>query len=259
MTENPIVAFRKSVRLNIKQIMEFIELNYIRRENDKAVKQGKPICMFCGSSGPITKEHIIPRWVFQNDTKRFFTITLNGHNQTYNQSTVSACQKCNSALLNHLERKIQILFKQFDPQNKTFSDLEMQDLILWLEVIDYKFHILNISKRFLSRIDSDHVPYLKDFPLYMLLPEKDYSPKKVLTEIRKTLYRLSVKDKKGNINSIIIFKTNNKTDHFFHTLNDFIFLELARYGIAIFYFYNRTFNDKEKAYKASMEIIKEVY
>jgi hypothetical protein len=259
MSEEPIVTLRKSVRSNIKLVMGFIGHNYIRRENDQAVKPNNPICMFCGSIGPITKEHIIPRWIFQNDTGRFFKITLNRQSQTYNKSTVPACQKCNSELLNHLERKIQSLFNGADPKQIPFSNEELQDLIRWLEIIDYKFHIMNISKHFLSPRDADHIPYLRDFPIYMLLPNKDYSPSKVLTEIRKTLYRLSVRDKQGRINSVVIFKTHNESDHFFHTLNDFIFLELAKYGIAIFYFYNRTFKNNADAYKAAMKLINKVY
>ncbi len=259
MPEKPIVKFRKLVRSNINQVIEFIDYNYIRRENDRAVKPNSTICMFCGSTGPITKEHIIPRWIFQNDTDRFFNITLNKQSQTYNQSTVPACQMCNSELLNHLERKMQSLFNGADPKQIPFSNPEVQDLIRWLEIIDYKFHVMNISKRFLSPKNAEHIPYLKDFPIYMLLPNKDYSPSKALTEIRKTLYRLSVRDKQEHINSVVIFKTHNKSDQFFHTLDDFIFLELAKYGIAIFYFYNRTFKNNEAAHKAAMKLIKEVY
>ena len=259
MTDEPLVILRKSVRQNIKTVMDFIDQNYIRRKNDRAVKPSSPICVFCGSVGPITKEHILPRWTFQNDTERFFNITLNGQEQTYNKSTVPACQSCNSVLLNYLERKMQTVFSAAYSANIQFNDQESQNLIRWLEIIDYKFHIINISKHFLSPRNADHIPYLKDFPIYMLLPNKDYSPNRLLTEIRKTLYRLSVKDKSVSVNSLVVFKTSNKSDHFFHTLNDFIFMELARYGIAIFYFYNRAFKSNRAAYKAAMKIVKEVY
>lgn len=257
--EAPLIQLRKLIRSNIKTVIAFVEQNYIRRENDRAVTPDQPICMFCASNGQITKEHIIPRWIFRKDTKSFFNITLNGQSQTYNKSTIPACQKCNSDLLNFLELKIQLLFSSPDLQNKSFSKDGLEDLILWLELIDYKFHIMNISKQFLSPKGAEHIPYLRDFPLFMLLPNKDFSMSKVLKEIRSTLYRLSVKDKKDHINSVIIFKTKNKEDHFLHTLNEFIFLELPKYGLAIFYFYNRTFESNEAAYESAMKIIKEVY
>lgn len=259
MTDGPLIILRKSVRQNIKTVMDFIDQNYIRRENERAVKPSSPICMFCGSVGPITKEHILPRWAFKNDTESFFNIKLNGQGQTYNKSTVPACQSCNSVLLNYLERKMQTVFSAADSANVPVNDQESQYLIRWLEIIDYKFHIMNISKRFLSPRNADHIPYLKDFPIYMLLPNEDYSPSKVLTEIRKTLYRLSIKDKSVSVNSLVVFKTSNNSDQFFHTLNEFIFLELARYNTAIFYFYNRIFKSNRVAYKAAMKIIREVY
>lgn len=93
----------------------------------------------------------------------------------------------------------------------------------------------------------------------MLLHNKDYSPSKVLTEIRFTLLRISVKGKLGRINSLVIFKTKNKGDYFFHTLNEYIFFELPKYGLAIFYFYIRDFETNREAYVTAMEIIKKVY
>ena len=218
--------------------MHFVGDNYILRRDDKAVVPKQPICMFCGSKSSITKEHIIPRWVFANDPKRFFIITLNGHGQSYGKATIPACDRCNSELLNHLEKRMQFIFNDIDPGNKPFIYEELQDIIRWLEIIDYKFHIMNISKRILSPKEEDHIPYLKDFPLYMLLPEKDFSPAKALSEIRKTLHRISVKNKERRLNSLLIFRTSNPSDHFFHTLNEFIFFEMPRYGIAIFYFLN---------------------
>lgn len=240
--------------------MDFIDINYIKRENDKAVVPTKDlICMFCASPNKITKEHIIPRWIFEKDTDRFFNITLNGHSQTYNKSTIPACQKCNAELLNSLERTIQVLFQNADPRNKAFTTNESEDLIRWLEIIDYKFQVMNISKKFLSPKEGKHIEYLMDSPLYMLLPNKDYSPSKVLTEIRYALNRIAVKGKQRSINSLVIFKTHNKSDHFLHTINDFIFFELPKYGIAIFYFYTRIFETNEAAYKEVMKIMEQVY
>lgn len=259
MIKDPLVYLRQSIRSNISDIMQFVDDNYILRRDDKAVVPKPPICMFCGSKSSITKEHIIPKWVFANDPKRFFNITLNGHDLSYGKSTVPACGRCNSELLNHLEKRMQFIFNDIDPGNKPFIYEELEDVIRWLEIIDYKFHIMNISKRFLSPKEGDHIPYLKDFPLYMLLPEKDFSPAKALSEIRKTLHRISVKNKDQRLNSLLIFKTSNPSDHFFHTLNKFIFFEMPRYGIAIFYFLNQDFPTDKAAHDAAMEIIKKVY
>lgn len=256
----PLTDLRIAVRSNIKSVTDFIDQNYIKRADDKAVVTTMQlVCMFCASPDKITKEHILPRWIFEKNTDRFFNIMLNGHSQTYNKSTIPACQKCNGELLNSLERNIQALFKHADPQNRPFTIEENKNLIRWLEIIDYKFHVMNISKRFLSPKKGEHIAYLKDFPLYMLLPNKNYSPSKALSEIRRTLYRISIKEKTEHINSLVIFKTHNKGDHFFHTLDEFIFMELPKYGIAIFYFFTRVFKTNEEAFKEAMKILKEVY
>jgi hypothetical protein len=259
MIKDPLVNLRKLIRSNISGIMQFVDDNYIFRRNDKAVVPDQPICMFCGSKNSITKEHIIPKWVFENDPKRFFNITLNGHGQSYSKSTIPACNRCNSELLNHLERKVQYIFNDIDPGNKPYIIEELEDIIRWLEIIDYKFHIMNISKHFLSLKGGDYIPYLKDFPLYMLLLEKDFSPAKALSEIRKTLHRITIKNKQHHLNSLLIFKTSNLSDHFFHTLNEFIFFEMPRHGVAIFYFLNQDFPNNEAAHDAAMEIIRKVY
>lgn len=260
MSELNLTRLRVTIRANVKSVMDFIDYNYIRRENGKAIlSKNGIICMFCAGQSQITKEHIIPRWIFERDTNKFFNITLNGHSQTYNKSTIPACQKCNGELLNSLERSIQLLFKGADPKNIPFTLLESENLIRWLEIIDYKFQVMNAAKNFLSPKEGEHIPYLTDFPLYMLLQNKDYSPSKVLTEIRYTLKRISIKDKSAHINSLVIFKTHNESYHFFHTLNDFIFLELPKYGIAIFYFYSQTFQTNKDAFKAAMKIIKKSY
>lgn len=260
MPQNKLVTLRKLIRTNLSTVMTFIDENYVMRVDGKAVKPTKDlICMFCASRTSITKEHIIPRWIFEKETDKFFNITLNGHDQTYNKSTIPTCDRCNAELLNSLERTIQNLFSSGNMTTSTYTPENVEDVIRWLEIIDYKFHIMNISKRFLSPKNGDYIPYLKDFPLYMLLPNRDYSPYKVLTEIRSVLKRISVKRKTEKINNLIIFKTTNKSRHFFHTLNDFIFLELPKYQLAMFYFYKQTFATSEEARDAAMKIIKEGY
>lgn len=215
--------------------------------------------MFCGSANNITREHVIPRWIFEKDPRKFFDITLNGHSQIYNKTTIPACQRCNAELLSSLERYVKELFRTVDLENSRFSIDELQNVILWLEIIDYKFQIVNITKKFLSPKNGQHIPYLKDFPLYMLLPNRNYSPSQIKSNIRRALKRISMKNKQRHLNSLVVFRTTNKSFHFFHTINDFIFLELPQYGIAFFYFYVKTFEDERQCYKEAMKIIDEVY
>ncbi|MDM8176401.1 hypothetical protein QT327_18985 [Olivibacter sp. 47] len=251
---------RGIIRRNNLSVMEFVYHNYVLRVNEEAVKNNEYlICMVCGSHLNITREHIIPRWCFRKDTKKYFDITVNGHTVTYNKATIPTCSTCNAELLNSLERYIQKLFHEGFEKDFAFNIFELQHIIRWLETIDYKFQIMNISKKFLSPKNGKHIPYLSDFPLYLLLPNKGYSPAKILSTIRYAHKRLAVKDKANHVNSLLIFKTSNQHFHFFHTIDDFIFLEIPQYKIALFYFFKEQFKETTIAYKKAMEVINKVY
>src|SRR5690606_22847548 len=159
MAINKLIELRKAIRSNIKSVLDYISLNHITRESNKSTYIPAPtICMFCGSSNSITREHVIPRWIFEKDPYKFFDITLNGQSQTYNKTTIPACQRCNGELLSSLERYIQELFRTVDLENSHFSLDELQNVITWLEIIDYKFQIVNITKKFLSPKNGQHIP-----------------------------------------------------------------------------------------------------
>ncbi|QIL38324.1 hypothetical protein G7074_02935 [Pedobacter sp. HDW13] len=260
-SEPNLTSLRVSVRYNYKTIITYIRDNFIRRDNKgKAIRTDElPICYFCGSNHGLTKEHIIPRWVFNKDNELSFDITLNGHLQTYNRSTIRACAKCNSELLNSLEKHIQLILKYFKDNGRLLMRDDSSNIIRWLEIIDYKFHIMNITMKFLSPMNGKHIPYLADFPLSMLLQNKNSSPSKVTNEIRKTLLRLSIRTKDNQVNSLVVFKTSNDNNHFFHNLNEFIFLEIAQFSIALFYFYERSFQTIEEARDEAMLIIRRLY
>ena len=87
----------------------------------------------------------------------------------------------------------------------------------------------------------------------------DYSPSKAVTQIRIAQKRVTQKSKINNQNSLIVFKTKNEGFHFFHHLNDFIFLELPKFGVAFFYFYSREFENEEVARDEAMKIVSAVY
>jgi len=44
-----------------------------------------------------------------------------------------------------------------------------------------------------------------------------------------------------------------------HKVNEFIFIELPKQKVALFYFINRSFDDEREAYDLAMEKIKAVY
>ena len=94
-------SLRTSVRRNSKPIIANIIDNHIQWNKKKNVCS--KICMFCSSPTNITKEHVLPWWVFEKDPDRFFVTDVNSLGQTYNRTTIPACVNCNSDLLNTLE------------------------------------------------------------------------------------------------------------------------------------------------------------
>jgi hypothetical protein len=58
---------------------------------------------------------------------------------------------------------------------------------------------------------------------------------------------------------LIIFKTSNPDFHFFHTMNEFIFVELPHRKIALFYFFTKQFKTEAAGFKEAMKIIKVAY
>lgn len=257
--ENRLQSLRKITRKNFKTIISHVVETNIKRQPKKQKNNHPDICVFCSSTDNLTKEHVIPRWTFEGSTDKFFITNINGLQQTYNKTTIPACSTCNNDRLSFLELYINNLFAEVNLETSYFSHLELENIIRWLEIVDYKFQILNARRLFLRSKEKGYVSYLADFPISVLRPNVDYSPSKAVTEIRRSLHRLTIKNKHDNINSLIVFITSNKSFHFIHTMGEFIFIELPQYKIALFYFYKRTFSTVGKAKKEAMKIIDKVY
>lgn len=250
-------TLRIEIRNNAKSIIENLFEKHIRR--NKKILTLPEICVFCSSPDNLTKEHVLPRWVFDNSAKRFFTTDINGFNQTYIKTTIPACSTCNSDILNSLEKYIQKIFENRDIKKIPFSSEELENIIRWLEIIDYKFQILNVRRKFKASKKVGYISYLADFPLSVLRKSVDYSPSKAIAEIRRSQKRVSTKNKLKKINSLVTFKTKNKEFHFFHHMDDFIFLEFPKQQIAVFYFYKKEFDNELSAYEEAMKIIETFY
>ena len=262
ITEMTIDKNLKSLRILVRQNSKIIMDHFIQNNISRLTKNnGKvvDICMFCGSPDNLTKEHVMPRWAFENSTVKFFNTEVNGIDQTYMKTTIPLCAKCNNNILSSIEKYINKSFSEADPDIRDFTPDEISIIIIWLEIIDFKFEILNARRLFKASKENGFIPYLADFPISVLRPNVNYSPIKAISEIRRSQKRLTVKDKSNNFNSLVIFKTANKTFHFFHTMDEFIFIELPLFKIALFYFYKKTFSTIEDGHVDAMKIIDKVY
>jgi len=256
--ERKLQSIRINSRKNGKAIIDKLVADYIVRENGKAVKKNSlDICIFCGSRDQITKEHVLPKWIFEADPDKFFLTDVNGQKQTYNKTTVPACIKCNSDLLNNLEKSIQEIFEEVDSVNRFYSEEEWINIIRWLEIIDYKFQVLDVMRKFLAHKNGPYIEYLKDFPISMM--RKEGLSSVVISDIRRAFKRISRKDKIKNVNSLIVAKSKNQHFHFFHQADEYIFIELPQYKKSVFYFYKKLFQDDNDCLNEAKSIIKTHY
>lgn len=255
---NKLKLFRIAARQNSSVIIRHVIENNISRQT-KNKNKDQSLCMFCASTNNLTKEHVVPSWTYEHSTDRVFITNINGLDQTYNKTTIPACSICNNDRLATIETYINELLTHIDPDVIYFSVDEQSNIIRWLEIIDYKFQILNARRVFKASKEKGFIPYLADFPLSILRDNIEYSPNKAIAEMRRSQKRITIKNKINNLNSLIVFKTSNKGFYFFHTMDNFIFIELPQHEIALFYFYKQKFPTIKAGHKAAMKIIDKAY
>ena len=108
---NKLIEFRKKVRVNQQGVVDSI----IRDHSAN-------ICVFCGEVNGLTKEHVIPQWVYDRSVKRNFITTTNGSAQAYHNTTVPACGDCNNSILGALEKYLIKKFQVVNLRDDFFSD-----------------------------------------------------------------------------------------------------------------------------------------
>lgn len=248
-----LLQLRLIARNNSKFVMNKLFDDYLVGPFNKEINIS---CLLCGSDSNLTKEHVLPKWVFENDPKSTFTTDVNGLSQKYIKTTLPMCSNCNSVVLNNLERYVQKVLSQVDLETRFYSPENLSNIIRWLETIDYKFQLIDITTKFRSHKEAGYIPYLADFSIAEI---RDFSIRSIKSKARLALKRISTKDKSKMANSLIVGKTKNKNFHYFHKSGQFIYLETPKYNKVFFYFYEREFKDSKNAEKEAMKIIKSVY
>ncbi len=194
-------------RTNGKYVMNKLFTDYVRGLITKKVT---PSCFLCGVEKDLTKEHVLPKWVFESNAKHFFTSDVNQLPKAYISSTLPACRNCNSVLLNGIERFIQKTLSQVDLKKRYYTGEEWENIIRWLEIIDFKFQVLDITTKFRAHKKAGYIPGLADFSIAFM---RDMSVSSVTSKCRLSLKRITTKDKRKRENSLIVGKTIEKSFH----------------------------------------------
>nr|WP_319566428.1 hypothetical protein [uncultured Rhodoferax sp.] len=243
-----LIKFRKKIRENRTMVIDTIVKDHMAQ-----------ICIFCGETENLTREHVIPQWVYNRCTTRTFITTTNGSAQTYNKTTLPACKDCNSNILGSLERHIKHEFARVNVETEGFSLETLELVIIWLESLEYKFQVLDLRRNLNKVRGVEYIPCIGKLPISMFQGPIDTSPSKVFSNLRSALQVLSVKSKIQRLNSLCVLSTKNQSFHFFHSTNNYIFIELAEFGVAFFYFYKKNFETHENAVSIAQNIIKKEY
>ncbi|MGC1100241.1 hypothetical protein WKH53_23350 [Pantoea agglomerans] len=215
------------------------------------------LCFFCGARDNLTREHMMPQWVFEKKPEKFFSATINEMPQPYIKSTIPACAYCNNVLLSSVEERIIDILQSKEPGDYDFQERDM--IIWWLELIGFKLQVLDLRQKFIKVKDGPYVPFLADLPLGIMRRGGEESPYRILLGVRAARRKLFKKTKIQEGNSLVIFETSNPDMHFFHKSGEFIFIELPKFKSAFFYFFNKQFDSVGEASKLAKELIEKVY
>jgi hypothetical protein len=220
MAEDIFMALRKNIREYGKSVIDHV----IRNHFSPGDFAGEPdICSFCGAKDLLTKEHVLPKWIFENDSKRTFITKINESSQSFIKSVVPCCANCNNKTLAKVEQYIVSLFRNTKLPLEYFEVEETLNIIRWLEIIDYKFHVFNFRRKYIRHSKENFIPFVKDVPLSVMRLSIDMSPYKALSQLRNSQARIRRKDKDSRYYSLVFWKSKNKEPLFFHSLDEFIF------------------------------------
>jgi len=214
------------------------------------------LCVLCGSTVEITREHIIPQWAFGANPEKYLVSAKNNQPTTYIKATIPACRTCNSDLLGAFEDSLKRMLVEKEPEE--INDYDRDCIIWWLQYIGFKLQLMDLRNRFLRYKGNKYVPSLSDIPVAMFWGS-DTTPGQVFRILRKSRRNLISKWKDDKYNSLIIFTTSNENFHFFHKVDDFIFIEMPQIKKAFFFFFNKEHEEYEDAQKECKEIIEKVY
>lgn len=244
----------KDLRVNLRHNAELIVDDVFQRHAIANSYKTDEICVFCNSKNNITDEHIIPRWVFEKCTKQYFVINVNKQKQTYNKSTIPVCSNCNNCILSYIEKYIIGILEIINDSHEYYQS-EAENIIRWLEIIDYKLQIHGTRLRYIKHAKSKS--YDKDLSVLSIASishSMNFAPWRVFTHIRNAQRRIIRKSKLKNINSLVIFEDQKATLNFLNKMNEYIYISFPQFKISFFYFLRKEFSNLEMA-KDEAELI----
>ena len=187
---------------------------------------GKECCIICGTNKNITKEHLLPKWVFENDVKKSFFISPEDTLYSYRLSYLPCCKTCNSSVLGNFEHHIREILKR---ENKNFTISEKEDIIFWIKYLDFKFKIFGVEKACHRNTKSKSNIGLWNKP--------KNNPKNFFYDLF---------DLPATTNSLIISEPKQKNFDFFYWKDHYFSITLPQCNVSIIYFFTNKIENIEE-------------
>ena len=243
------------LRVNLRKHGLVIAKDVFHRFHPATKNPGNEICVFCNSTLKITKEHVLPKWVFEKDVESSLISSVNKQTQTYNKAVIPACAICNNSILAPIEKHIYKIVHNLEKHNYDREDLS--NLIRWLEILDYKLQVFDCRRLYIKHGKGKYDSTWGILPVGHLRHFIDLNPFKAYDFIRSSQRRITIK-KKIVFNSLLIFDTLYAHFNFFTQPNEYIFISFPMQKTAIFYFFREEFETDSEAYEEALYIIEQV-
>lgn len=237
--------FRK-LRVNLRKHGITISEDVFSRFHPTTLNIGDETCIFCKSTSKLTKEHVLPKWLFEKDVESKFISSVNRQTQSYNKAVVPSCSDCNNTILAEIEKNIINILRNIEIGNH-LNVKDLSNIIRWLEILDYKLQVYDCRRKYIKHRDSEYDPLWGTMPVSWMRHLIDMNPFKALDYIRRSQRRIIVKSKTDRICSLVIFRTSEPHFNFFSQPDEYVFISFPMYKIAMFYFLRRKFENNKKA------------
>lgn len=220
------------------------------------------ICVFCKSRGKLTKEHVLPKWLFENDVESKFISSVNKQSQSYNKAVIPACPDCNNTILSEIEKNVIGVLHKVDENNQLNLNINIEDIsniIRWLEILDYKLQVYDCRRKYIKYGESEYNPLWGNMPASWMRHFIDMNPFKALDYLRRAQRRIMVKSKIDRFPSIVFFKTSTPHFNFFTQPDEYIYVSFPMHRLSVFYFLRKKFEESDEAYNEALYYIDGVF
>ena len=247
----------KYLRVNFRKNGKVIAEDVFKRVHPATPKNTKEICVFCKSTSGLTREHVLPQWLFENNADISMVSRVNKQTQTYHKAVVPACETCNNIALSNIEECIIKTIKKIETKDNYTQD-DLCNIIRWLEILDYKLQVYECRRKYIKHGNSEYNKDLGEFSVAMLRHFFEMNPFKAYNFLRQSQNRITVKRKYERIESLLIFEPKTSDFNFFNLANEYIFISFPMFKIAIFYFLRKSHDSDKEALNEAYEIMTNV-